>query len=199
MLRRKLKLVLINLKWGKHVQKIHNIQSEEKQLCAEISWTISEISCLYWYYAVWRTQRFKQTAWNPPWMLCYAKWRFGQSFYGLNSFVVFGHSQFRQTNAYKRTNTFQRRNISHIDIKFAYDDCIETAHENTPKTSITKTMTRKLCFHLDFIYSLKKSSYKCTGCKENSPQEVPWSLTTLFFAVVRTVLHRTHLWSQCLS
>ena len=34
--------------------------------------------------------------------------------------------------------------------------------------------------YLDFISLLKKSSYKCTGCKEYSPQEVHWTLTTVF-------------------
>ena len=97
-------------------------------------------------------------------------------------------------NAYKRTNTFQPRNISHIDI---VDDVCTRKY--TKNNSITKTMTRKLCCYLDFIYSLNKSSYKCAGCKENSPQEVHWSLTTLCFAVVRIALHRTQLWSQRLS
>ena len=77
-------------------------------------------------------------------------------------------------NAYKRTNTFQPRNISHIDI---VDDVCTRKY--TKNNSITKTMTRKLCCYLDFIYSLNKSSYKCAGCKQNSPQEVHWSLTTL--------------------
>ena len=57
--------------------------------------------------------------------------------------------------------TLSSREIFHTSILW-----MMTAHENT------KTMTRQLCCHLDFIYSLKKSSYKCTGCKENSPQEV---------------------------
>ena len=95
-------------------------------------------------------------------MLCYAKWRFSQSFCGLNSFVVFGHgtenfgkqtpssstTRFRlwqlphlhlqfpivmwsfNLNAYKRTNTFQRRNVSHITSIL----WMMTAHENTRKT-----------------------------------------------------------------
>ena len=58
-------------------------------------------------------------------------------------------------NAYKRTNTFQPRNISHIDI---VDDVCTRKY--TKNNSITKTMTRKLCCYLDFIYSLNKSSYK---------------------------------------
>ena len=75
------------------------------------------------------------------------------------------------------TQTHSSREIFHTSILWKM-----STHENTRKTynSITKTMTRKLCWYLEFIYSLNKSSYKCAGCKENSPQEVHWSLTTMF-------------------